>query len=62
VALYRHPEFGIEHVARQLRSGKWTSKLGDWEDIEHDDPYALECEDYGKIAKFMKRRRKEWDQ
>src|SRR5438105_2674632 len=26
------------HAARQLPSGKWTSKLGKAEDIEHDTP------------------------
>src|SRR5438445_10482838 len=30
------------HVAKQLRSGKWTSKLGSLEDIEHDTLEQLE--------------------
>src|SRR5437016_6126236 len=24
-----------KHAARQLPNGRWTSKLGEWEDIEH---------------------------
>ncbi len=43
------------HVARQLETGSWTSKLGDYEDIEHA---SLEClEDYGQVAKYMRRNR-----
>ena len=26
----------VTHAARQLPSGKWTSKLGDADDIEHN--------------------------
>lgn len=35
VALYAWSEFPL-HVARQLPGGRWTSKLGTMEDIEHD--------------------------
>jgi hypothetical protein len=44
------------HAALQLASGAWTSKLGDWEDIEHASLSGLECSAYGKIAKVLKRR------
>jgi hypothetical protein len=43
-----------KHAARQLPSGKWQSKLGDWYDIEHDRD-AISDGDYGQIVKFMKR-------
>lgn len=47
------------HAARQLPSGKWTSKLGDYEDIKHDTLEALETDGvrpaYGKVAQIMKR-------
>lgn len=47
------------HVARQLESGKWSSKLGDWEDIEHETLDALEgshnCDGYGKLKYILKR-------
>lgn len=36
------------HVARQLPNGKWTSKLGRAEDIEHDTPEDA-------VLRFMKR-------
>ena len=29
------------HAAKQLPSGAWSSKLGEWEDIEHDTLDAL---------------------
>ena len=44
------------HVARQLADGRWTSKLGGWEDIDHD-LRALEGGKYGRIACFMRRPR-----
>lgn len=31
----------FKHVARQLPNGKWASKLGDWEDIEHSSAEDL---------------------
>lgn len=46
------------HVARQLQSGRWTSKLGmDWEDIEHSELADLECDLYGSPRLFMRKRR-----
>lgn len=50
-----HGDFG--HVALQTASGKWSSKLGGREDIEHNQPNGL-CggsSSYGEIAFFMKR-------
>lgn len=43
------------HVARQLLNGKWTSKLGQDEDIEHDTLEALTGARYGQVAQIMKR-------
>ena len=42
------------HAARQLANGRWTSKLGESEDIEHE-LHALEGDIYGKVAALMKR-------
>jgi hypothetical protein len=42
------------HAARQLRVGRWTSKLGAWEDIEHD-LHALEGSIYGTVAIVFRR-------
>jgi hypothetical protein len=47
------------HAARQLPSGKWTSKLGRAEDIEHDalqGDYPPGCR-YGEEATFLARAR-----
>ena len=44
------------HAARQLPSGRWTSKLGLREDIEHD-LQDLEGDAYGRIALIMRRTR-----
>ena len=46
------------HAARQLENGRWTSKLGKYEDIEHDFPEALQGDgfgEYGRVAVFMAR-------
>ena len=52
-------EFGIpSHASYQLESGIWISKLGEWEDIEHDSLQALEGDDnYGTVAAYLRRPR-----
>ncbi len=51
----------VSHVARQLMNGRWVSKLGKDEDIEHDTLEALEADTlqfpaaYGRVALVMKR-------
>lgn len=47
--------FMYTHVARQLSDGRWTSKLGQLEDITHSTTEALEHSDYGEVVQFMKR-------
>src|SRR5262249_30079084 len=42
------------HAARQLPSGRWTSKLGRSEDIEHD-LRDIEGEIYGTVAMILRR-------
>lgn len=42
VAIYVDRNGVPTHAARQLQNGKWTSKLGEWEDIEHDTLEAVE--------------------
>ena len=44
------------HMARQLASGKWASKLGADEDIEHSSPSVLEGGDYGRVVLLLARR------
>ena len=43
------------HVARQLADGRWTSKLGSWEDIEHATPRDLAEGSYGRLELFLSR-------
>ena len=57
VALYADEHGWPTHVARQLPSGLWTSKLGVSEDIEHDTPAALEGDLYGRVAQYLRRQR-----
>lgn len=54
VALFGNNLF-YTHAARQLPDGKWTSKLGKWEDIEHDSPDDVAGGIYGEVLQFMKR-------
>ena len=60
IALYVDAEGVPTHAARQLQNGAWTSKLGDWEDIEHDSLMALESAPlmnslYGTVALVLRR-------
>ncbi len=57
IAIYADKRNEFRHVARQLENGKWTSKLGDWEDIEHNTLKALESPQYGSVKILLKRRR-----
>ena len=45
------------HAARQLPNGKWTSKLGRGEDIEHDTPDDVSGGIYGEVVQIMRRKR-----
>lgn len=48
---------GPQHAAKQLKDGRWASKLGEFEDIIHNNAEDLECDLYGKVAIYMKRPR-----
>ena len=54
VAIYQASS-GVKHAARQLHTGRWTSKLGNCEDIEHASPDDLEGAQYGKVVQYMRR-------
>lgn len=45
----------VEHAARQLPDGRWTSKLGREEDIEHDSPDAVAGGVYGPVLAFYRK-------
>jgi len=55
IAIYANASGEATHAAKQTKSGRWTSKLGDWEDIEHNTLAALEGEFYGKAVQILKR-------
>ena len=48
VAIYVDEDGVPTHVAKQLENGDWTSKLGDWEDIEHKELDALASNNFGR--------------
>lgn len=54
IALYINNDGVPVHAARQLFSGKWTSKLGALEDIEHELE-GLIGEKYGQVGQILKR-------
>ena len=56
LALYADVHGWPTHVARQIPSGVWTSKLGAAEDIEHATLEGLEGELYGKVVQYLRRR------
>jgi hypothetical protein len=59
VAIYLDDtRYDFRHVARQVESGRWASKLGSWEDIEHPSLAGLEGAPpaYGTARIFLRRR------
>jgi len=54
VAIYADVDGVPKHAARQLPSGRWTSKLGPLEDINHL-LYGLIGREYGTVVVYMKR-------
>jgi len=56
IVIYVNAQGTPTHAARQLPNGRWTSKLGRAEDIEHASPDALRGECYGSPVLVMRRR------
>ena len=59
VAIYGTTRELFTHIARQLDSGWWASKLGPYEDIEHESLSVLEGLYYGQVAIIL-RKAKMW--
>ena len=62
VAVYEDDDGIPTHAARQLPDGTWTSKLGEWEDIQHNTLEAMEDSGglglgYGRVALLLRRDR-----
>ena len=57
IAIYGDRHQIPRHVARQLEDGEWTSKVGQYEDIQHKTLKALtgETSAYGEVIQIMKR-------
>lgn len=56
IAFFGHEPHGVpRHAARQLPSGKWTSKMGDDHDIEHASVGDVGGQMYGHPQVFMRR-------
>jgi hypothetical protein len=55
VVIYANSAGEFTHVARQLTTGKWTSKLGELSDITHHSPEVLISAGYGRPAVYLRR-------
>lgn len=55
VVIYVREDGRPTHMARQLPSGRWTSKLGESEDIEHTSVRGVEGDIYGDCKKILRR-------
>lgn len=55
VAIYANAQGQPTHMARQLRNGRWTSKLGKLEDLEHRLDGLDGSTVYGMVAQCLKR-------
>ncbi|MEH2465522.1 DUF7689 domain-containing protein [Nostoc sp.] len=55
IAIYTDSNKVPTHIARQLPTGKWTSKLGSLEDIEHNNLQGLTGNPaYGELTYIIK--------
>ena len=55
IAIYADYTGKPTHAARQLLNKKWTSKLGQDEDIEHETLEGIMGETYGSVVCIMKK-------
>ena len=55
VALYADANGHCKHAARQLKTGHWTSKLGNGKDIRENTLSALEGTAYGTVHVVLER-------
>lgn len=58
IAIYAHSSGEPTHLAWQMDDGRWSSKLGEGEDIIHTTVEGLYGKQYGTTIAYMKRRRK----
>ncbi len=58
VVIYVDDDHKPQHMAKQIDSGNWSSKLGRAWDIEHHTLQGVECLDYGRAKQMLKRRKR----
>lgn len=58
IGIYENLLGEFTHVAWQMEDGRWSSKLGDGNDIIHNSVNGLYGEFYGTVNVFMKRKRR----
>jgi hypothetical protein len=62
VAIYAEMVGGVPsptHAARQLPDGRWTSKIGPFEDVEHTTVNDVNCPTYGVPVRYLRRPRQQ---
>ena len=55
IAIYASHTKVPRHAALQLPNGRWASKLGREDDIEHDSEKGVSGDNYGAVVAYMKR-------
>ncbi len=55
VALYANENSEWRHAAKQLPDGKWSSKLGEIEDVSHANPDDVSNDINGNVSLYIKR-------
>ena len=55
IALFADTHGEWTHAAKQLSDGRWSSKLGDAEDIAHATTQGVEGLIYGQVKHYMRR-------
>lgn len=56
IAIYADSSQMFTHVAKQEPDGRWISKMGDLEDIEHSSPEIVEGLWNGTVSQYLRRR------
>ncbi len=55
LVIYLNAQGTPTHIARQLPAGRWTSKLGESWDIEHQTALGVEGNAYGRVGQYLKK-------
>jgi hypothetical protein len=58
ICIYTDADGLLTHVSLQLANGQWISKMGDYEDIKHENEAVISGGLYGNYRSYMKRIRR----